>query len=396
MQHLHRGSRVLGPLSIVVAVATLLVGTASAQLAPGLHVFGFTFDGDFRSYDLHVPPGYDGSTPLPLVIDFHGHGSNRAQQRLVSGFQARANIENFLVAYPDGLFNSWNGGACCGGAVANNIDDVGFTRALVEHIGQQARVDRRRVYATGISNGGFMTHRLACEAPDLIAAFAPVAAFVAFAPCQPSRPVALQMFMGLTDTVVPYATAAPAFAFWRNQAQCVGATPDETIVSDESYCDTYTNCFGDLEVGLCSITAFPLFGGHVTYINDDFVIAQVAWDFMSRYSLPTALDSYKCYKARDLRNPRFAGTNVQLADQFGVNDGAFDVGKPVMFCNPVDLNGSGIMNGTDHLTCYKVKGPVLAPDDRPTVDVQNDIALSQLRIKKPTLLCVPSTKTVLP
>jgi polyhydroxybutyrate depolymerase len=383
-------------LAMLAALTSMSVVPATAQLAPGLHSFGFVFDSQFRDYDLRVPTGYDGTVPLPLVIDFHGAGSNKTQERLVSGFQAQAEVSSFLVAYPTGLFNTWNAGVCCGGAAANNIDDVGFTRALVDQVAQQARVDRRRVYSTGLSNGGFMTHRLACEADDLIAAFAPSAAFIGVSPCQPARPVPVQMFMGLTDLTVPYATAAPSFAFWRDNGQCAGATPDQTVVTGAAFCETYNQCADDIEVGMCSVTANPLFGGHVLYANDDIPIAQTAWQFMSRYALAPALDNFKCYKVKDRKAPKFVGTTVQIADQFGINDGTFGVAKPFLLCTPTNVNGEGIKHPADHLTCYKIKGPELAPQDGPRVDAPNALGATELAMKKPALLCLPSTKTILP
>jgi hypothetical protein len=108
------------------------------------------------------------------------------------------------------------------------------------------------------------------------------------------------------------------------------------------------------------------------------------------------LDHYKCYKAKDLKNPKFAKTTVALADQFTVNDGNFEAKKPFLFCTPVDKNSEGIINAVDHLTCYKVKGPKLDKNDRPDVEVVNQLGTVRLNAKKPFLLCVPSEKTVLP
>lgn len=105
------------------------------------------------------------------------------------------------------------------------------------------------------------------------------------------------------------------------------------------------------------------------------------------------LDHYKCYKVKDLKNPKFEKTTVSLTDQFGINDGDFEAKKPFMFCNPVDKNGEGILNDDDHLTCYKVKGPRLQPNDRPEVEVVNQLGTLQLEAKKAFLLCVPATKT---
>jgi hypothetical protein len=112
-------------------------------------------------------------------------------------------------------------------------------------------------------------------------------------------------------------------------------------------------------------------------------------------SASAQLENFKCYKARDLSAPRFQSTTVDLADQFP-NDGTFAIRKPTMFCTPVDLNAGGVDNTLDHFTCYKIKGPMLAQADRPNVEVMNDLGALQLQAKKPRVLCVPSTETVLP
>lgn len=387
------GHGVRGRLFGGFAAALLLASAmpAAAVFTTGLNARSMSFDSQTRQYDVYVPASYDGSTAVPLVVDFHGAGSNKNQERNVSGFQALANSEGYIVVYPQGLFNTWNAGFCCGGAVTNNIDDVGFARALVDQVAAEANIDRRRVYSTGLSNGGFMTHRLACEAADVFAAFVPSAAFIGVSPCVPSRPLALLMMMGLNDTTVPYGTAAPSFLSWRNNGQCVGVTPDETVVDGGSNCQTYTNCADGVEVGLCSINS-----GHVVYINPDIVVAQVAWDFMSRFSLPAALDSYKCYKAKDLKAPKFLGTTRTLSDEFAVNDGSFEATKPFLLCSPTSVDGSVVSNSDDQLTCYKIRGPKLAPGDRPQIEVENMFGTLQLEAKAPSLLCVPSSSTPLP
>jgi DNA-binding beta-propeller fold protein YncE len=148
-----------------VTVDELLHGVNDAlngcvdPLTPGDHRRTLVFGGQSRIYDVHVPPGYDGSTALPLVLDFHGFQVNPTLQAAVSGWRSLADSENFIVAYPLGLFGrpeapevdtsngpSFNGGPlCCGLAVRQRIDDVGFARAIVEAVSSEANVDRARV-----------------------------------------------------------------------------------------------------------------------------------------------------------------------------------------------------------------------------------------------------------
>ena len=103
-----------------------------------------------------------------------------------------------------------------------------------------------------------------------------------------------------------------------------------------------------------------------------------------------ALDNFKCYKAKDLKDPKFAATTVALADQFAVNDGDFEVKKPSLLCVPVDVNGSGTANPDELLTCYKSKGPKLDKNDRPRVEITNQFGTAQLEILKPASVCVAS------
>ncbi len=107
------------------------------------------------------------------------------------------------------------------------------------------------------------------------------------------------------------------------------------------------------------------------------------------------LDHYKCYKVKDLKNPKFEKTTVSLTDQFGIVDGDYEAKKPFVFCNPVDKDGEGILNTDDYLTCYKAKGPRMDRSSRPNVQVVNQLGTLQLQAKKAFLLCVPSTKTVI-
>src|SRR5688500_18946724 len=122
-------------------------------LLPGDHQFELEHDGRTRVFDLHVPPGYDPNNPTPLVLYFHPllTGKEYLQR---ADTPLKADAENYLAAYADGVRNSWNGGACCGpangiGIAAEEIDDVGFVRAMVAHIEGTACVDRRRIYAAG-------------------------------------------------------------------------------------------------------------------------------------------------------------------------------------------------------------------------------------------------------
>src|SRR5699024_9332442 len=105
-----------------------------------------------------------------------------------TGMSNQADAENFIVLYPKGFWRSWNAGRCCGRAKKKNIDDVGFLTALVEKIAAKYPVARNRIFATGISNGGFMAYRMLCEKPNMLTAIAPVAASMIVKSCKPGHP----------------------------------------------------------------------------------------------------------------------------------------------------------------------------------------------------------------
>jgi cysteine-rich repeat protein len=108
------------------------------------------------------------------------------------------------------------------------------------------------------------------------------------------------------------------------------------------------------------------------------------------------VDPFKCYKVADAKDPKFVETSATLSDQFAVNDGSFEIIKPLLLCNPTSRSGAPLADPGQHLTCYKIKGPKLERDQRPRVEVQNAFGTARLEMEKPALLCVPSAKTVLP
>jgi polyhydroxybutyrate depolymerase len=165
-----------------------------------------TVGGLVRNYTLRLPSAYDGITPLPLVIAMHGGFGSGTQLENQSQLTVKAEQEGFIMVYPDGTgtIRTWNAGGCCGYAMNNNIDDVGFIDALLDELIANHAIDTTRIYATGMSNGGFMSYRLACELSDRIAAIAPVSASMAIAECQPTRSVPVISFHSYQDSSVPY------------------------------------------------------------------------------------------------------------------------------------------------------------------------------------------------
>lgn len=207
--HPRRPAAVWLAATLVLACGPGLAAAAGARALPaGDHRLALRHGGLARSYIVHVPPAVARGRALPLVLSFHGGGGNAAMHKRFSAMDPLADREGFLVAYPDGTGRgpllTWNAGTCCGASVVRGIDDVGFALAVVEDLARRVPLDRRRVYATGMSNGGMMAHRLGAEAPDRIAAIAPVAGGLVFQRFAPSRPVPLLHIHSVDDPLALY------------------------------------------------------------------------------------------------------------------------------------------------------------------------------------------------
>lgn len=255
----------------------------TSPLAAGNHNLSLQHDGVTRTYIVHVPRNVDGATPVPLVIDLHGLTSSAGAQASLSGWRRKADEEGFIVVHPQGLNASWNGGdLCCGTSQRQGVDDEGFMRALVAEMQKDTCIDPKRVYATGLSNGGAMSHLLACNAADLFAATAPVSMGNGTRPCAPSRPISVVMTRGTQDTLVAFdgglfPSAREDFEQWAGLNGCAGA-PDAT----DELCQTFSDCDGGVEVKLCAVNA-----GHVLYNNaQGFSVPDVVWQTFQRQVLP--------------------------------------------------------------------------------------------------------------
>jgi polyhydroxybutyrate depolymerase len=242
-----------------------------------------------RRFVLHVPPSYDGTKPVPLIVDFHGMGESGQSELESSPYPAVTDQEGVIMAFPDGLRGplgtAWNLGPCC----VSDVDDLGFTRALVAQVQTKACIDAKRIYAVGVLTGGGMVQDLACDAADLFAAVSP-AAFDLLQEdvdaCRPARPISEIAFRGTADPRVPY-TGGPSslvpgmpitflgaratFAKWGELDGCQGSPS----VEDANGCSAYSGCDGGVEVMLCTKQ-----GG-----RDDPGDARIAWPVLKRHTL---------------------------------------------------------------------------------------------------------------
>jgi len=284
-----------------------LAGELPAELTPGDHPRSLVYAGVERSYILHIPPGFDNLPPIPLVLAFHGVGLDANEMMRISGFSSQADVSGFIVVYPNGTggTKSWNGGHCCGEAAKNNVDDVGFVRALIGELSTILNIDHKRVYATGFSNGAILTYRLACELADLLAAVGPVSATQVLEDmqsCQPKRPVAVIHFHGTADDPNPYnggetlagfqfISVDSAIQFWVSFNECP-AQPQKTE-SGSIRDDLYAPCRSGSAVELYTIAggkhAWP--GGEaVNQVmgepNMEIFATSLMWEFFLSHPMP--------------------------------------------------------------------------------------------------------------
>lgn len=259
--------------------------TPQGELArPGTHEGRMEVMGQTRHFMVHVPPGYRAGQPMPLVLAFHGGGGSMDLQADDSryGLISKSDSAGFIAVFPNGHSGlpghhlaTWNAGGCCGSARDTGSEDVAFVRALIEHLKQRLSVDAGRVYAIGMSNGGMMSHRLACELSDQLAGIAAVAGTDATASCQPRRPIPVLMIHARDDDHVLYQGGAGPKAFkdaskvmdfvsvpeterrWVQRNQCSAAT-QQVLDKPGAACVSHPACAEGVQVQLCTTET----GGH--------------------------------------------------------------------------------------------------------------------------------------
>lgn len=285
----------------------------SAKSANG--ILSLTHAGQLRTYRLHRPRGVAQSQTVPLVIVMHGLGADGGMTQALSGFDAIADKQGFAVVYPDGLGRMWRFWENLDGKIANgSTDDVGFIAALIDQLVKDGVADRRRVYATGISNGGYMSHRLGCSLSDKIAAIAPVAGSMlkhTTEPLKPSRVVPTMTFHGTADRIVQQngtdaitklglsLSASEVAAWWAKSNGCEMVPQTESLpdkVDDGTHVvrHTYRTAKGEPLVVYYEIEG----GGHtwpggnfqpevlLGKTSKEIVASELMWEFFRQHALP--------------------------------------------------------------------------------------------------------------
>jgi len=274
-----------------------------------------SFQGIDRNYIIYTPQLYSATKAAPLIVVLHGGHGDAKKSFKRTGFDSIADKEGFIAIYPEAVGNNWNDGRK---VTASEVDDVAYINALIDHISSQRNIDSKRVYVTGLSSGGMMTQRLACESPQRFAAFASVIANIPVslqAVCKPKQAVALMMINGSADPLMPPAggeikkgrwigaggtviSTQQTAQFWSDTNQCKGSRsvsklPDKDPADGTRIEKTeYTGCRQGGEVVLYTVEggghtwpgskSKPFFriSGKTSY---DMKASEVIWEFFNQH-----------------------------------------------------------------------------------------------------------------
>lgn len=299
------GSRNRVATLLVAGLVLLLVGTGCAgpagpadagrAAATGTSV---VLEVDDRPFRLQVPTSYDAARPVPLVVGLHGWGGDGARIASQLGLAGSTERRGWLLALPDGTVDSggrrfWNASTACCNVDGARVDDVGYLSHVVDAVSDRYAVDPTRVYVAGLSNGGFMAHRLACERAHLVSAVVAVAGTTATGPldCAPSEGVSVLQVHGTSDGVIryeggallpgrSYASAPATVEAWRDREHCdPDARPAPPLDSDaslpgaETTRTTWGGCDDRTAVSLWTVAG----GVHSPQVTQDFSEALVGW-----------------------------------------------------------------------------------------------------------------------
>jgi polyhydroxybutyrate depolymerase len=264
----------------------------------------FIHDGIQRDYILYVPASYVAGTQAPLVLNFHGYTSNAFEQMFYGDFRPIADTAGFLVVHPNGTVDQIGNQHWNVGWGTSTVDDVGFTNALIDTLSAHYDINQDRIYSTGMSNGGFMSYKLACDLSNRIAAIASVTGSMNTgqpATCNPQHPMPVMEVHGTADPTVAYdgtlffVSIPNVLAYWVNFNSCdtppvINSIPD---IDPTDGCTAehqlFSNGTNGVEVEhykiIGGVHAWPgtAFGGAGT--NQDINASKEIWRFFSKYDI---------------------------------------------------------------------------------------------------------------
>lgn len=341
-------------------------------------------NGGAREYILYVPASYTVGTEVPLLMNFHGYTSNATQQIVYGDFRSIADTAGFLLLCPNGMLDTLNNSHWNVGFGNSSVDDVGFVSALMDTIFSDYSINQDRVYATGMSNGGFFSYRLACELGDRVAAIASVTGSMTMnqiANCSPVHPTPVMQIHGTNDNTVDYngggslnfSPVEDVVDYWVTFNGC-NAVPDSLNLPNTSVTDgstvthyLYSNGGNNSTVEFYKV----INGGHtwpgssipLSGTNQDFSASKEIWRFFNQYSLDNlvGVEQAKLETIKIYPNPTESSIYIDV-EEGGVNEiKVFSVnGVEVMTCpfaHKVDV--SGLKSGVYFLKITDFNSPLV-------------------------------------
>ncbi|MBL6979963.1 MAG: prolyl oligopeptidase family serine peptidase [Anaerolineales bacterium] len=275
--------------------------TESAYPSPGDY-FDVLASGSFdRTFKLHVPPSYQTDTPMPLVLVFHGRGSNAFDAENYIQFNPLANQQGFIVAYPQAVGSPSTWEDLPESEALTEVNDIQFVQEFIDYLTSQLSIDSQRIFAVGFSNGGGMVNRLGCDLSEKIAAIAPVAGtYYFYEDCQPNRPIPVISFHGLKDEIIPFEGTThneyvnvpyvPDWAAaWAKRNAC---SPEAESDSKGGVINTeiWTDCAEDADVLLYSLALEAHNWPTTTFGGGGFepaiTVNDLIWEFFDAHPMP--------------------------------------------------------------------------------------------------------------
>jgi polyhydroxybutyrate depolymerase len=332
-------------LRLLKAFCGFLLFISNTSFAQTTIVDSFLHGGIYRSYRIYVPAINDGSKNVPLIVNMHGLGSNALEQESYGDFRPIADTANFILVHPNGAnvvlttkgWNTFN-------AIGSGTNDVDFISKLIDTIAKKYKIDLNRVYATGMSNGGFMSYELACFLSSKIAAIASVTGSMTEerrTSCNATHPTPLMEIHGTSDNVVGYdgtnyLSIIPAFThidslmkYWFTFNGCTSLATKTILpnVSTADGCTAEHYVWNGGKLG-STVEHYKIIGGGHTWpgasittgvTNQDFNASKEIWRFFSQYQLTDLLsiDSKATTEISNLNiypNPVQAQLNVEVGN----------------------------------------------------------------------------------
>ena len=304
----------LALLTLAICQLTLLAGCLRFAKGERDHI---SWENRDREYRVHVPPSYDAQTPVPLVVVLHGAGMTPLLMAWLTGFNSVSDREGFIAVYPKGTNHKWSSGINLPDFPGYDtpVDDVGLVNRVIDEMERDYSIDPRRIYVTGASNGGMLTHLVACRLSGRIAAAAPVIGTIsekALPECRPDCPVPMLMINGTDDPIVFWKGGAlfgnekarilPLSAvvdFWVRNNACDPQPETTRLPHHGSQCGTRTHI--DRYHGTSPQSDVVLYaverGGHtwpggplmqtqwhLGRVSRDFKAAEVIWQFFRAHT----------------------------------------------------------------------------------------------------------------